>query len=139
MSNSYYDSHAVPYLEMAQVGWYNTKNKNDRNSKNSIFIYVIEEHGRPIKHFHFYRGRDRDYGGCIMLEKSMYFNHGNHIDTLSNKEILWLVTFLNSTDEESNLTNWQLILLFWNKENDTCKIKMDSKMPNYRDGIENYK
>jgi hypothetical protein len=128
------------YLEMSQIGWFNTKHKNDFSSKNTIVIWINEEGNRPIKHFHFHRGKDRIFGGCIMIEKSMYFQHDNHLDTLTDKEIIYMVNFFNSLDPDgSGLTIWKMILMGWNFNNPNFKIKLDTIMPDYKDGILEYK
>jgi hypothetical protein len=127
------------HMEMSRIGWYNTKKRNDPKSKNSISIWIYAEGNRPIKHFHFYRGDNREFGGCIMLDQSMYFPHDKHIEILKDKEIIHMVNFFNSLDTDTNLTIWKMILLSWNQQNSNFKIKMDAEIPDYNNGIKEYK
>ena len=119
------------HLEMAQIGGYNERNRKERESADAKSIWVYAECDRPLAHFHFYRGRDRKGGGCIVLDKPMYFKHDGHNDTLDSSEIKSLVKFLNSTDPDTGLTMWKLIRVSWNQQNSEFKIKTDSDIPPY--------
>ena len=45
-----------------------------------------------------------------------------------------LIKFLNSSSEdESQKTNWQVVLVEWNRNNSKRKIPIDLQMPNYKE------
>jgi len=123
------------HMEMAMVGWYNEKDRNERDSKYSKSLYVHEETEPRIKHFHFYRGKDRETGGCIMLEEAKYYPHAKHLDTLKRKEVLSLTKFLDTRDPRTNLTMWETILWLWNHENIDHLIDMETKIPPYEEEL----
>ena len=124
------------HMEMAQIGSYHPKNKNEPSSKETKSIWVYAEGDRSAPHFHFYSGKDRKAGGCVRLDMSAYFPHDGHNDTLDNQEIKLLVKYLTSTDPDTGLTIWKTIVLFWNRQNSNFKIDSNAAIPPYQDGIQ---
>jgi len=122
------------YLEMAQLATYNQDGKNDKDSEKNISLWVHGETNRPQAHFHFYRGKvpkGGKGGGCILIKKESFWPHDTHLDTMKPKEMKQLVEFLKSTDSDSGLTVWKLIVVSWNTINYNFKIDPDTKMPDY--------
>ena len=134
----------APLFEMAQIGWYNDKERNERESDDTKSIWVYGNEG-SWKHLHFYRGklpkskgRIIPGGGCLLLEEARYFTHGTHTDTLNREEIKSLVKFLSSVDPDSGLTIWKSILIAWNQNNPDNRIDPNQAMPPYSTGIKPY-
>jgi len=126
------------HLEMAQAGAYHPKGQPDPKDKNTISLWIYGEK-RPMKHFHFYRGKDRKAGGCIRLDKPEYFPHDGHTDTLGEDEVLDLVKFLQTVNPEGGWTIWKTILFLWNTQNLDCKIEMNAPIPPYRMALNDHR
>ena len=122
------------HYEMAQIGSYHPKHKSGTpEDKNTKSIWVYAEGDRPVPHFHFYRGKDRKSGGCIVLNEAKYFPHDGHNDTLADKkELIRLLKFLNTKDSEFGLSVWKVIIGFWNRQNPKFPISINTKIPPYQ-------
>lgn len=108
-------------LEMAEVG---------RFSSYRVSIYGGEG---PIPHFHFYN-KDPNRGGCIRLDKPEYFVHGNHNEKLSSKERKNMIEWLQSPHKsfgKYGLTNWHVICIYWDDNNQDYLFDKDAEMPDY--------
>ena len=120
------------HYEMAQIGYYHPKHKNPNpEDKDTMVIYIYGEPTRPIPHFHFYRGKDRKFGGCIILNEAKYFPHDHHNDKLNKSEINDLLKYLKSNDPDLNISNWKVIIDYWNRQNPRFTIPIDSPIPPY--------
>ena len=114
--------------EMAQAG---TFKSTPKSGKITLFVRMRE---RDIAHFHFYRGKVPDSGkggGCLMLKDNMYYDHETHTDTLTEKELISLVKFLNSSHKGLGVTMWKYIINLWNDNNPRYKVPGNLNMPNY--------
>jgi hypothetical protein len=119
------------HLEMAKIGSYHPKGKNEPDSNETKSIWIYSEGDHPTAHFHFYRGNDRKHGGCIKIKSSEYFPHDGHNDTLTTREIGELISFLNATDPDTGLNFWKVILASWNQQNSNFRVDMSTTMPDY--------
>lgn len=108
-------------LEMAEVG---------RFGNFKITVYGKEG---PIPHFHF-ENLGENLKGCIRLDKPEYFKHGAYKDELGNKYKKAMVSWLNSPHKsfgKYNLTNWQVICIYWSDNNQDSLFGEDTPMPDY--------
>lgn len=101
-------------------------------------VMVYEGEG-TIPHFHF-RNLQNGKQGCIKLLTNEYFFHGQYTDTLNSKERKLLVNFLKSEPKKQyqkifaeGLTNFDVLCLLWDMNNDDEISLNDVKMPNYLD------
>ena len=115
-------------MEMARVGSFKPKSKS---GKISIAVWGRE---RSVKHLHFYRGKvpvSGVGGGCVMLDKNSFYQHGTHKDILNKDEVIALVKFLNDTHSSLGITNWKYVTVLWNDNNPNHKIPDNATMPSY--------
>jgi hypothetical protein len=109
-----------------------------------VILTVYASEAGLNAHFHFYKAKkmpdEGRGGGCIMLEKSKYFQHGTHTDTLNDKDISHLVEALQSPfPGRIDWTFWDEIVSQWNNLNPRYKVKDNLEMPPYGEGIRPYK
>lgn len=103
------------------------------------FEIMVFEGEDSIPHFHFRNFQD-GRKGCIKLLTNEYFFHGQYTDTLNSKERKLLVKFLKSEPKKQyqkmfaeGLTNFDVLCLLWDMNNDDEISLNDVKMPNYLD------
>ena len=95
-----------------------------------IFIYGNEG---PIPHFHF-EGLDGTINGAIRLDKPEYFKHtGSGNDKISISVFIEWIKSPHWRMGKHGLTNYQLMLYYWNDSNPDYKINTDTPMPNYEE------
>lgn len=106
--------------EMAQVG-----------KAGGVEIWVWPREGGYTPHFHFWN-TDKTISGCIKLESSEYFEHGQYKSKLDTHQRRQLVAFLKANSKNfPGLTNWQTIIGIWNSSNPQKTIDLNTPMPNY--------
>ena len=108
----------------------------------SIKLAIFGSEG-PIPHFHFYKGIAPEEsipnngsrgGGCLCMDRPLYFNHGSHKETLSSKEIKGLIKFLQEPNKRfKSISNWVYLIGLWNDNNPTqTQLPMNIPIPDYK-------
>ena len=128
-----YESHWSDggHYGMARMGAFNPKGRSDPGDIRTLTLYVYRETNGPAPHFHFYRGKDRKTGGCIMLDDAKYSPHERHTDAMDQEETRRLLEFLDSTDPDMGVSIWRLMLMAWNMLNPDSKVSMNAPTPGY--------
>ncbi len=112
------------FHEMAQIGVFD-----------AYVVWVGTDDEGIVPHFHVW---DADTAGevfhtCIQLEKAAYFHHTGKEDAFDSNSIEALCRFLRSPSvDEPEKTNWQVLVIEWNRNNPTRKVEKDSQMPDYQ-------
>ena len=111
-------------LEMARVGYTNDMYE----------VFVNTDDPGYIPHFHYRKGKPNNYTfhTCIKLKSPEYFHHTGKEDNLNSKQIKELIKFLQSSSEDDeNKTNWEVLLIEWNRNNSQEKVDKNQEMPDY--------
>lgn len=95
----------------------------------NIELRIYTDDPGKIPHFHFVSKDGLD--GCIRIDKPEYFPHGHHKSKLNTRQIRELVRFLKKPSKKSGMTNWEVVLLFWNTNNSDIELPEDYPMPDY--------
>lgn len=109
--------------EMARVG----------NLDDKLEIYIRTNDSGNIPHMHIWDSATlgQKFHTCIRLDKPEYFHHTGKEDVLNSKQKKDLTRFLSSKHRRFNMTNWEVILIYWNDNNSKVTIDEDSEMPDY--------
>ena len=109
--------------EMAKVG------KLD----NEYDVVIWPKDNGEIPHFHIWDSNTRGdkFHTCIKIEKPEYFHHTGKENILNSKMKKELVKFLNSSYKGSNMTNWQLLVGYWNDNESKHNVDENQPIPNY--------
>lgn len=114
--------------EMAEIGSFNAK-------KNQFIVFIWSRDPGYIPHFHIGDAgtypKCTEFQTCIKLQSPEYFPHGNkYTDRLNSKQIEKLIAFLQEKTD-LGITNWQYVLLTWNKNSSNQKVDINQVMPDY--------
>jgi hypothetical protein len=99
-------------------------------------IIVWTNDGGNIPHFHIIdrETRGEKFHTCIQYKVPEYFHHTGKEDILNNREIKELINFFNKQcdSKKFNVTNWELAVFLWNKNNSTQNLdEENTPMPDY--------
>lgn len=111
--------------EMARIG-----------SMGDLLIYIRTNDPGNYPHFHIIdeNALGRKFHCCVRIDCAKYFIHTGKEDTLNSSRRKELIKFLTSpSEDEPQKTNWQVVLVEWNRNNSKRKISMDLPMPNYKE------
>lgn len=105
--------------EMARIGY----------TEDGFEIFVYTNDGGNIPHFHY---KSNNFHTCIRIDSAKYFEHGSKQGKLNTKQKKLLVKFLQDKDKyDNNKTNWQTLVIEWNRNNSNISIDLNTPMPNY--------
>lgn len=107
--------------EMARIGY----------TDDGFEVYVNTDDGGNIPHFHYRVKGSWDNHTCIKLDKPEYFHHDGKESLLNSKQRKNLIQFLNRFDDEEGKTNWQILVIEWNRNNSNKKVDRNIPMPDY--------
>ena len=109
--------------EMARIGF----------TDDGFEVYINTDDGGNIPHFHYRRGKypNYDFHTCIRLDEAEYFHPEGKEGRLNSKQKKDLLRFLNSINKDEDKTNWQILLIEWNRNNFNIRIDKNQKMLNY--------
>jgi len=116
--------------EMARLGFI----KDKQGKKNEYEVYLYTNDPGKIAHFHM---RDVETNGqkfntYIEIEKAEYFHHEGKEDVLNSIQKQNLINFLNEKNSKFfDLTNYQVMIKFWNINNSDVEIDEETEIPNY--------
>ena len=110
--------------EMAQIGKFD-----------SYVVFVRTNDPGNIPHFHVWDANT--HGGhfhtCVRLDEHEYFHHTGKEDVFNSKDRKDLYNFLNApSEDEPEKTNWQVLVIEWNRNNSDRKVSKDLEIPDYR-------
>lgn len=113
--------------EMARIG-----------KMGSYDIWVWTDDPGKIPHFHMwdYSTKGKKFHACIRIDSAEYFFHTGKEDVLNHKLKKELVAFLQSKsddEDDGDMTNWEVLLQEWNRNNSDVKVSRKQEMPNYMD------
>lgn len=117
--------------EMARVGFLRDKKRKDKETKYEV--YVNTEDGGDKPHFHLRYDTDWDkFHTCIRIDCCEYFEHEGKEDKLDSNMRKQLVQFLKMENEDDETkTNWDIVVIEWNRNNSKRKVDKNIEMPNY--------
>ena len=116
--------------EMARIGYlYDKKGRPEEQFE--VYINTNDDGDRP--HFHLRYEPDWDeFHSCIRIDCCEYFEHEGKESTLNSSMRKRLVNFLTSINEDDDSkTNWQVLVIEWNRNNSNQKVDKDIEMPDY--------
>lgn len=104
--------------EMARVGFADT-----------LEISVWTNDSGTIPHIHITnnepRGKKTSIDACVQLEKSAYFSHGTHTDTLNSSQRRALNDFMHAKPRNGlTATNYEYAVALWNDNNSDTYVAM---------------
>ena len=117
--------HEQMLTEMARIG-----------SLGELSMYVRTNDPGNYPHFHIIdeNTMGQQFHCCVRIDCAQYFKHTGKEDVLNSSKRKELVEFLTSASEdEPEKTNWQVVLVEWNRNNSNKKVPLDLTMPNYKD------
>lgn len=118
------------------------------NRKNEIFgmarigytdgkyeVYVNTNDAGNIPHFHYRLETDwSKFHTCIKLTSPEYFLHEGKEHVLNKKRLKLLMTFLlTAPPDRPGYTNWQEVVMEWNRNNSDMNVPSDLEMPDYNE------
>lgn len=110
--------------EMAQIGKFDT-----------YVVFVHTNDSGKVPHFHVWDAttRGQKFHTCVKLDSAEYFHHIGKTDVFNSKARKDLYSFLSSSSEdEPEKTNWQVLVIEWNRNNSDKKVDRGIIMPDYR-------
>lgn len=108
--------------EMARIGF----------TDDGFEVYVNTNDGGNKPHFHYRTKNDWKFHSCIRIDTLEYFEHEGKEGKLNSKQRKELVNFLNSiSEDDESKTNWQVLIIEWNRNNSSKKVDKNLQMPNY--------
>lgn len=95
---------------------------------------IIKVYGREgfIPHFHIDTSQGKK--ACLQFKENAYFAHNKYVDKLDDNELQLVKDILNASDTDNpSMTNWQIAVLLWNRNNTHAnkKLPTDLPMPSY--------
>ena len=111
--------------EMARIGFL-------KGGSYEIYVRTNDPGFNPHMHIWDSNTRGEDFHTCIRLDKPEYFIHEGKADKLNSKMKKELIKFLGEyDDDEPDKTHWEILLIEWNRNNSSVKVKKDTPMPDY--------
>ena len=108
--------------EMARIGF----------TDDGFEVYVNTNDGGNKPHFHYRTKSDWEFHSCIRIDVLEYFEHEGKEGKLNSKQRKELVKFLNDiSEDDDSKTNWQVLIIEWNRNNSDVKVDKDIPMPDY--------
>lgn len=123
-----YESHLD---EMARVG-----------ISDGLIVLVWTDDPGYIPHVHVIDAstKGKRLNTCVRLDKSAYFKHGSHTDTLNSAQRKEFDDFMNSKPKNGRFgSNYEYACVLWNDNNSSVELELplddngNVVVPNYRD------
>lgn len=133
------DESLVGTIDLGSVFQEGSTGRLSFNSIGECSVYVYSDEG-PVPHFHII-SKNKKFHCCVCIYEPLYFNHGYKTDTLNANQRKLLNNWLKEKHYKAPMTNWEVIDLLWdsnNEENKKYKIQKTSTQPDYTN-MENYK
>lgn len=109
--------------EMAQIGKFT-----------EYTVFVRTDDPGNIPHFHLWdsNSKGNNFHTCVKILKAEYFHHTGKEGVLNSSGRKELCAFLKMpSDDEPSKTNWEVLLIEWNRNNSEKKIDVETPMPDY--------
>ena len=109
--------------EMAQIGKFT-----------EYTVFVRTDDPGNIPHFHIWdsNSKGNNFHTCVKILKAEYFHHTGKEGVLNSKDRKELCAFLLlPSDDEPSKTNWEVLLIEWNRNNSEKKIDVKIPIPDY--------
>lgn len=109
--------------EMAQIGKFT-----------EYTVFVRTDDPGNIPHFHIWdsNSKGNNFHTCVKILKAEYVHHTGKEGVLNSSDRKELCAFLRlPSEDEPSKTNWEVLLIEWNRNNSEKKIDVKTPMPDY--------